>query len=313
MSANFLEGWGANIPQIEQAFRDGLMERIERQCPAVERRRGLSLDEFRTQYREQNKPVVLEGALSSWPAASKWTFDYLAAECGSVPVVIDHYSPERTVRTTFADFAERVRQNTGPGATPLYLQEWHFLTSCPALARELGPLEIASYDFFPRLYGPDYAVRALWIGQQGAVTRLHQDTFFNDVVHGQIRGRKQWCLFAPDTVVPVTEDNKPNFDALFEAPAGNVLHCTLTPGDVIYLPMRWWHRVNLVEDSIAIGMQTLDERNLFVHMKARLQELLPIILNQEHIKKTYPDLYQITLTRLAVQAKRFGIDLTRTR
>jgi hypothetical protein len=50
----------------------------------------------------------------------------------------------------------------------------------------------------------------------------------------------------------------------------------------------------------------LDERNLF-------QELLPMILNQEHIKQAHPDLDQITIARLTAQAKRFDIDMTRIR
>ena len=309
MSGNFLRGWGPNTLAIEQAFRSGLLERIEQRFPAIERRRGLTPDELKAQYRDARRPVILEGALSAWPAARTWTFDSLAAVCGDLPVVIDHYSPERTTKTTFADFVARVKHNTGE---PLYLQEWHFLKVCPALAGDVGPLEYAAYDFLPRLYGEDFAVRALWIGQRGAVTRLHQDANYPDVIHGQISGTKHWCVMGPDTVLPVTGDNEPDFDALL-APGVDILHGVLGPGDLLYLPAQWWHRVSLLEDSIGIGMPALDERNLFCHMKARLQEFLPMILNQEQIKRDYPDLYQITIARLTAQAKRFDIDLTRIR
>ena len=312
MSENFLLGWGPNAVEIESAFRAGLLQRIKDRFPAIERRKGLSLEEFHSQYRAKRAPIILEGAVASWPAIGKWTFDYLATECGDVPVVIDHYSAERTTKATFGEFVQRVKQNTGPEAQPLYLQEWHFHKTCPSLVRDLGPLDIASYNFLPRMYGPDAAVRALWVGQKGAVTRLHQDAYFNDTIHAQIVGRKDWCLFGPDAFLP-TKANKPDWDALFENPSAPIMHCTLAPGDLLYLPARWWHRVSLLTDSIGIGMPALDEHHLYDHMKSKHQELLPLILNAEHIKQTQPDLYQITLTRLAIHAKRFDIDLTRIR
>ena len=34
----------------------------------------LSVEEFRMSYESANRPVILEGLLSSWPAQSKWSF-----------------------------------------------------------------------------------------------------------------------------------------------------------------------------------------------------------------------------------------------
>jgi hypothetical protein len=43
---------------------------------SVERRSSetLSVDEFRMSYESANRPLVIEGEISKWPAYTKWTF-----------------------------------------------------------------------------------------------------------------------------------------------------------------------------------------------------------------------------------------------
>ncbi|CAN0160260.1 unnamed protein product, partial [Hapterophycus canaliculatus] len=50
----------------------------------VDRRAGLSPEEFRRLYEEPNKPVVLTDAAASWPAIKKWTRRQLSAAHGDL-------------------------------------------------------------------------------------------------------------------------------------------------------------------------------------------------------------------------------------
>ncbi|KAF3324094.1 F-box protein [Carex littledalei] len=42
----------------------------------IQRRRGISVEEFISCFEEPNKPVLLEGCIDTWPALKKWTHGY---------------------------------------------------------------------------------------------------------------------------------------------------------------------------------------------------------------------------------------------
>lgn len=52
----------------------------------VERRRGISVAEFRREYLRGNKPVVLEGFMDDWPALRTWSVDWFRARYSDVRV-----------------------------------------------------------------------------------------------------------------------------------------------------------------------------------------------------------------------------------
>ena len=65
--------------------REWLLETLERQrdlaptAVGIERREGLSADEFLEGYYAVNRPVILTGEMADWPALRLWTPDYLKA------------------------------------------------------------------------------------------------------------------------------------------------------------------------------------------------------------------------------------------
>jgi len=79
------------------------------------------------------------------------------------------------------------------------------MADCPFLAEDLPELEIAQYDFRRELYGEKISTNhQLWIGQKSATTRIHQDSYFIDVMHAQIIGRKCWCVMNPEASLHTT-------------------------------------------------------------------------------------------------------------
>ncbi|KJE93403.1 hypothetical protein CAOG_08762 [Capsaspora owczarzaki ATCC 30864] len=142
----------------------------------------------------------------------------------------------------------------------------------------------------------------VWMGCKGAVTQTHYDAAYN--LFTQIHGRKRFLLTAPDEVErfflyprlhpshrqsqvnwmhpepakfahfmvnrrgyeePSQPGDEPVYHefGLFGPPAYDV---TLEPGDTLFLPPFWFHRVIAVDDSISVSMwgdamelDTLDE------------------------------------------------------
>src|SRR5450432_2147321 len=75
----------------------------------VERRTAVDLpyEAFLNEYVATNRPVVVEGAGSKWPAISKWTPEFFKAQFGSKLVDVS-----RSERMPFADFIDAVLAST---------------------------------------------------------------------------------------------------------------------------------------------------------------------------------------------------------
>jgi len=300
------------IDRIEGSFSSGILGESMRKAPEIERRQKLSTTEFVEEYRKKLKPVVVEGLMDEWPALQKWNWDYLAQKCGSASVVVDSYNSKKARRVTFVEFVDMLKN--GPGNEPIYLQEWLYMATCPQLAEDLPELPIAQYDFRRNLFGEKISTNhQLWIGQKDGTTRIHQDSYFIDVMHAQIVGEKHWCVMSPPATLKREASGEFNFDALVNDPNVQILQCVLKPGDVLYLPAQWWHRIKLLSDSIGQGRKCLDEVNLQKYMHMRFAELLVLALNQEQIKEIYPELYKVVLLRNQAWAKLMNIELTKLR
>src|ERR1700728_325471 len=42
----------------------------------IDRRRNLSIEEFKKEYLRKGRPVVLEGAANDWPSVKNWSLEY---------------------------------------------------------------------------------------------------------------------------------------------------------------------------------------------------------------------------------------------
>ena len=98
-----------------------------------------------------------------------------------------------------------------------------------------------------------------WMGPAGTVTPLHHDLTNNLMM--QVRGRKRVKMIAPDylpyiynelhcysSVDPenVDRDRYPLFDNV------RVIDVTIGPGDILFLPVGWWHHVRGLDPTITI-------------------------------------------------------------
>ncbi|MEH1015329.1 cupin-like domain-containing protein [Micromonospora sp. CPCC 206060] len=304
----------ASLTLVEQGFHSGPLAEAAKAAPSVERRSDITPEQFRQEYRRQNRPVVLEGYAADWPAVRTWSFDHLAERCGSVRVIIDSYNSKAAREASLAEFVEILTAGRAANRSPVYLQEWYYKTSCPELARDMPELDIAQYDFRRNLYGDSASTNhQLWLGQQGGITRLHQDSYMVDVMHAQIVGEKRWHVMGPKAVLHSDDRGEPDLAALCESPDTQLMQSVLKPGDVLFLPAMWFHRIELLTDSIGLGRKCLDEANLQMHMHQRMAELLALALNYDEVKQSHPELVDVVMTRNRVWANRMNIDLARLR
>jgi len=111
---------------------------------------------------------------------------------------------------------------------------------------------------------------SLWIGPAGTVTPLHHDS--TNILFCQIYGRKRFELIAPTETALLAEPygfySPIDLDRRAEAahPAVRALlvkDVVVGPGDCLFLPAGWWHRVTSLDVSISFSLLGFPRPNSF--------------------------------------------------
>jgi hypothetical protein len=106
----------------------------------------------------------------------------------------------------------------------------------------------------PRWYQKEPTQGIMWCGVLGTSSGLHFDGAPNCNV--QLVGRKHFILFPPSqsrllyqrpgTAQCRFDPAVPDFDRFPEARNSTAWHCTLAPGESLFIPVGWYHQVTVV-------------------------------------------------------------------
>jgi len=253
--------------------REWLLETMERQrslapaASAIERRSGLSGEEFLERYYATSRPVILTGEMAGWPALERWTPEYLTKVIGERTI---EYQGGRSANPRFEE-AKDAHRRTAPfdafmamlaiegEGNDAYITAYNSPRNAEALSplgKDLGHLD----KFLTREIGP--ASGMMWIGPAGTFTSLHHDLTNNLIA--QVRGRKRLKLVPAADVgrlynhlhvfSEITDLDDPALDlARYPRLAGARIHdIMLEPGEILFVPIGWWHQVKSLEFSVTI-------------------------------------------------------------
>lgn len=237
----------------------------------VERRRGLSVEEFRREYLRGNKPVVLEGLMDDWPALRTWSVEWFRERYSGVPVTATRMFQKQWACSLgeYLDYARDVPRGPRAQATgdfPLYLDGWFFRRDQPELTSDFRVPEHVANDWFRFFPGSlDLAATGIMIGPRGCFTKLHYDLMWTHSWNAQIAGRKRWVLCAPQHrkdvypktrhvpgYFPGTDLDRPDLARYPRMASVGYYETILEPGEMIWFPAMWLHQVETLEDSISL-------------------------------------------------------------
>jgi hypothetical protein len=223
--------------------------------------------DFFRRYYFANRPVVLRGYVSRWPALGSWSPQFFRDHFGELIVQVtgegdrDPRYEDRLERyfrdVPFSDFLDRVVAGAG--------NDWYLVAKNRLLERselrsaldDLTPLP----DVLRTGDGNDPNPR-LWLGSAGTITPLHHDS--TNILFCQVYGRKLVRLIPPYEIENVYNDNGPfsavdldhvDFDAFPSMRRVAVVEATVEPGDALLLPIGWWHWVRALDVSISVSFQ----------------------------------------------------------
>lgn len=236
-------------------------------------------ERFRREIALPCRPAVVRGAFRDWPMvrAARISPDafgaYLARFATAVPAQVFFGDPAIGGRYFYSDgmdgfnFERRemdlpnairsILENAAtPGAQSVYVGSLPTETYLPGLAADNVAPAIPS-TVHPRI----------WIGTASHVS-CHFDTYDNLAV--VVAGRRRFTLYPPEAIAslyvgpidhtmagqPVgladgSAPGDPRYPA-FETIRDRALHVDLGPGDALYLPKLWWHRVEASEPFNAL-------------------------------------------------------------
>jgi cupin-like protein len=270
-------------------------------CETIERRAGLTRDEFRRSYLHARKPVILTDASKDWPALSRWTPDYFVASYGARNVQVT--TSGRSLDINFAHFVAylKLREQAATEGELLYLRNLHVCEEFPELLRDFT---IAAY-FRPNWLGgwplKKFAPAAwhdwaeLFIGPPGArFPFVHFDTAMTHAWVSQVYGRKQFWMVSPgESALMYPDEKKINYSPIndLEHPDLNkfplfakahVLTCILGPGDTLFVPAGWWHTAECKTVSITVAGNFVNDSN---YADFRRAMVLPMFRGKPRIKR----------------------------
>lgn len=231
----------------------------------IERRTNLSRAEFLEKYYAANRPVIITDIMKGWKALSLWTPEYLKEQLGEmiVEIMAGREADKRyqlnleahKVKIRFADYIDRV--TNGGASNDYYLVANNFFFQQQEAKRLLDDVKV-----FPEYLNNNERLDdcLFWFGPAGTITPLHHDEM--NILIAQVLGRKKITLVPPylthlvyneTGVYSEVDVENPDFHRHPRFRDVKPLQIVLEPGEVLFIPVGWWHHVRALDISISVS------------------------------------------------------------
>lgn len=239
---------------------------------AVDTVASINPEDFRKNYYEPMKPLIIKDLAKQWPAYTRWSWDYFKSIVGDVEVGLynnvksDAYTPINTADEymKFGDYIEMVRK--GPVELRIFL--FNLFDHAPQITKDFT---------WPDQYVKGLVKRypMLFVGGQGSVTHMHFDIDLSHIFHTQFVGKKRVLLF------PFEEQHKlyrkpwevlslVNFDKYFDEKKNKLdlqkfpavklakgYEVILDHGDTLFMPAGYWHHMEYIDSGFAMSLRAI--------------------------------------------------------
>jgi ribosomal protein L16 Arg81 hydroxylase len=150
--------------------------------------------------------------------------------------------------------------------------DYYLVANNAFLQRPAAEPLLEDFAAFPEYLNPAAASDQsfLWFGPAGTVTPLHHDT--SNILMAQVVGRKhyrlvpasQWHFVYNNTGVFSDVDcESPDFNRHSDFRKATVIDVILEPGEVLFMPVGWWHHARALDVSMTISFTNFVFPNYF--------------------------------------------------
>lgn len=219
---------------------------------------------FKKNYINKRKPVLLKGYANNWKAKQDWGFEFLSnleikkpvrIEVGNV--IQNKTEISRVDFKTYINLLMNSENETEQGADKPYLSMFNIFDYVPDL---LNDIDLSIFTKYTKIN-----MTGAWIGPSGTISGLHYDS--TDNILTQLKGRKMLLLASPKYQKEMYKSKKYDHDATASSVDINnydatkcpkfkdveFSHVILEPGDTLFIPKGWWHYVKALDASISVS------------------------------------------------------------
>ncbi len=257
----------------------------------VNRKYGLTLDEFRRDHSRPGVPVVFGDATREWPALQAFSLEFFEKEFGDREVEIDGKGYR------MKEFMSLLRSSTteNPAPYPAKLSLDH---DFPELLRYVQPRPACAQPdrinsrWMPRVALGGAANYEIFFGSPGGrFPYVHYDYMGLHAWINQIVGEKEFLVVPPwqtQYVYPDPENpwvslvgdlKNPDLSRFPLAAKATVLSFIVGPGETMFIPNGWWHTTISRTITISVAFDLLDDSNwsrFLNEVRAKLSESNPV-------------------------------------
>lgn len=242
------------------------------QIQSIDRVDSISPEDFKTQYYEPRKPLIITGLSKDWLAYNKWTWDYFKSIVGGQTVgVYDNTRAGAKVLVNGADdyipFGEYLDMiQKGPVSLRIFL--FNIFQHAPQLVKDFTWPDFLVKGFLKR-----YPM--LFVGGAGSIAHMHYDIDLSHIMHTQFIGRKRVLLLdnQQSTLIyrmPLTVESAASFEnwperlnetetkfpALQYAQGYTTI---LEHGETMFMPAGYWHHMEYLDSGFAMSLRAMDQ------------------------------------------------------
>lgn len=259
---------GVRRVQNRVAKRDWVLNieaKLDRIVPIkIERKHRLSREDFLEHYYRRNQPVIITGMLDDCAALKTWSLDYFQSRFADRIVEVqmertrdpnyEMNSIAHKRQMPFGDYVDLVR--SCGRSNDLYMTANNDSNNRKAL-NELWE----EFPDLPSYLRTDQGKQGFfWLGPAGTLTPYHHDLTNNFMI--QMIGSKRVKFIAPChlprlqnerhcfTPIDGAAIDLQRFPQMRDVP---VLECDIQAGEILFLPVGWWHYVESLALSVTIS------------------------------------------------------------
>ena len=227
----------------------------------------ISPQDFKKNYLDARRPLVIKNLTDSWPAKQKWTPEYLKQVVGSQVVPLynnakaDPSKPinSATAEMPFDDYIDLIMREP----TELRIFFFNIFKKAPELLSDIELPKDLMRGFLE-------SMPAMFFGGSNSVTFLHYDIDLPHIFHTHFGGRKHIILFEnkwkrrlyciPNATYALEDYDVANPDVQ-KFPALNGIEGTevfLEHGDTLFMPTGYWHWMKYVTGGYSLSLRAWD-------------------------------------------------------
>ncbi len=238
---------------------------------SIDRVEEISPEDFKKNYYQPMKPLIITGLAKHWPAYDKWNWDYFKSIVGNVRVGLynniksDAYTPINTADDykTFGEYIDMIKR--GPAGWRIFL--FNIFEHAPQLIKDFTWPENLMKGFVKR-----YPM--LFVGGATSITHMHFDIDMSHILHTQFVGRKRVLLFPHDeqyklyrkpfevlSLADFSNYNEnignPDYNSFPALKLAKGYEVILDHGDTLFMPAGYWHHMEYLDSGFALSLRAL--------------------------------------------------------